>query len=291
MIKLSHFAITRLSSKASEKLSKLVMSKQWLPPEIYHEEIFTQQMDVWSLGLVFVFSLNEGKNAFGKDRDERIHNIRNKKTFTIQQLKDVDEGVQVYNLICSMISFNPEERPSASAVLAHTFFNQASPVVTENDDVVFVRQSPKRSLDWSNSMPPLEPINSEVPSKKMRLNEPEPQHPLPPSTPVPETISRRLRHTSITSPVNYSPTSTSLIDPTSPFTVQAPPLTTVGQPSPHSTPAPPLSHREILRLVTSVELISRVCVFNCNFDFISAVIKEFLKSRGKKHQFYYNLLR
>ena len=112
-------------------LWKLVgMSKCWVAPDIYDANVhtvFTKAMDVFALGLVFAFVLTGGIHAFGTEKEEIVLNIKKKKpmSFTIQQLKDATDGAAagIYELISSMLSFNPEERPSATGVFNYTFFN------------------------------------------------------------------------------------------------------------------------------------------------------------------------
>ena len=124
-IKLSEFAFTR-TSKTALPLHKLAGTKGWMAPEMYNEESFTSSLDIFSLGLVFVFVLSGGLHAFGTDKEERNRNIKKKRamTFTIQQLQNVVGAVEIYDLIRSMLSFIPEERPSASAILNNSFFRQ-----------------------------------------------------------------------------------------------------------------------------------------------------------------------
>ena len=45
---------------------------------------------------------------------------------TLQQLGDVDGIAEIFDLILSMISFDPDERPSASSVINDTFFSQTA---------------------------------------------------------------------------------------------------------------------------------------------------------------------
>lgn len=222
-IKLNNFAFQRLTLKADEKLSKVVLSKQWLPPEIYDQGIFTPAMDVWALGLVYEFVLNEDalRHAFGKDKNERIHNIRNRKSNAIQQLKDFYGLSEIYSLICSMLSFIPEERPTASAVLSCNFFKIVDgepPAVLSTKkhsvtEMIFVDKSTnqsgpqlKRLLD-DPRIPPLMPISEGLISKKLRA-----KAFLEPPIPVLQTVSgsRKMSKSSITSStISYSPTSIS----------------------------------------------------------------------------------
>ena len=111
-VKLTNFAFTRASSTcANSPLHKLVESKGWLPPEIYHPQAtFTSVMDVFSLGLVITYVLSRGIHVFGNDKESRISNIKMMRipmAITIQHLKDVVGAEEALSLIKMMLSFNP----------------------------------------------------------------------------------------------------------------------------------------------------------------------------------------
>ena len=119
-IKLTDFAFTRVSATASLSLWKRVgANKSWVAPEIYDCYTFDLAMDVFPLGILFAYVLSGGVHPFGADKEDRIFNIKKKQpmSFTIQHLNGVAGAADVFDLICSMLSFDPEERPMASAVL------------------------------------------------------------------------------------------------------------------------------------------------------------------------------
>ena len=188
-------------------LWKLVgMSKCWVAPDIYDANVhtvFTKAMDVFALGLVFAFVLTGGSHAFGIEKEEIVLNIKKKKpmSFTIQQLKDATDGAAagIYELISSMLSFNPEERPSATSVFNYTFFGKSTVFIPSKkreihtssfqiDNGIQIKREPTTNSEESNdgipettgnnlnrdSMPPLIPIrlpSGESLSKKMRQEE------------------------------------------------------------------------------------------------------------------------
>ena len=121
-MKLTNFAFTCVS-KNSLPLWKQVKNKGWMAPEIYELETFTFAMDLFSLGLLFFYVLSGGTHAFGSTKEERIIYIKMRKamTLTLEQLKDVPGAVGFFEIITLMLSFIPEERPSASAVLNQAF--------------------------------------------------------------------------------------------------------------------------------------------------------------------------
>ena len=90
-----------------------------MAPEIYDCYTFDLAMDVFPLGILFAYVLSGGVHPFGVDKEDRIFNIKKKHpmSFTIQHLNDVVGAADVFDLICSMLSFDPEKRPTVSLVL------------------------------------------------------------------------------------------------------------------------------------------------------------------------------
>ena len=129
-MKITNFAFSRIPKDPLRPLPlwKLVGgNKGWMAPEVYLVKEFTSAMDVYALGLIFAYLLNGGLHAFGEEKENRILRMKTNApmTLTIQDLlnKDVTGANQVFQLICLMLDFNAEERPSISQVLADGFWN------------------------------------------------------------------------------------------------------------------------------------------------------------------------
>ena len=147
-MKLSNFGFSRVS-KTALPLWKLAGTKGWMAPEIYDLETFTPLMDIFSLGLLYVFVLSRGLHAFGVEKEDRIVNIKKRQpmTLTIQQLKNVVRAAEVFKLICKMLSFDPEQRPIATAVLNDAFFYHPNyETSTAVETTVPVETKPKGKL-------------------------------------------------------------------------------------------------------------------------------------------------
>ena len=142
-IKLANFAFIRVS-KTALLLYKIVKSKGWLLPDIYDQTIFTPQMDIFALGLLFAYVLSGGLHAFGSDKEERVFSIKKRKpmSLTVDQLKDVLRAAEVFDLIRSMVTYNPDERPTANSVLNHTFFGQS----TDNEPFASIPLNPNGKI-------------------------------------------------------------------------------------------------------------------------------------------------
>lgn len=109
----------------------------WIAPEILNgEQTYTKSADVFALGLIFAFTLNEGRHPFEIDafKDEeteletrkrivdRNERIKNNEPIIplIDDLKDEDRSA--LKLIQSMIEPNPIKRPSSSKILLNQYF-------------------------------------------------------------------------------------------------------------------------------------------------------------------------
>lgn len=130
MIKLANFGIVkRTSSRNGNPVSlwKLGGSKSWLPAEAYVKTQFTIEMDVYALGLLFGYCLNNGSHPFGEDKDERIIRIKKSEpmTLTLNQLRNVNDPEKVFQLINWMLSPEPSMRPTSTRVLMDDFFSSS----------------------------------------------------------------------------------------------------------------------------------------------------------------------
>ncbi|KAK3303076.1 uncharacterized protein B0T15DRAFT_262743 [Chaetomium strumarium] len=88
-----------------------------------HHRRVTRAIDIFSLGLVFYYVLSEGEHPFDcGDRFMREVNIR-KGNYTLDRLDSLgDFAFEARDLIKSMLSAKPRERPTAVEVMAHPFF-------------------------------------------------------------------------------------------------------------------------------------------------------------------------
>ena len=112
----------------------------WIAPEVLKgQRTFTESVDIFPLGLIFAFTLSGGLHPFDVDppndeetnektiqrsmkRNERIRKGESM-TLTSDQLKD-DDRLAAFDLIQSMLSHDPNNRPSADLVLQHKYFQR-----------------------------------------------------------------------------------------------------------------------------------------------------------------------
>lgn len=107
-----HLSFSRRSGAAG--------TEGWIAPEMLEEDSRTTcAVDIFSAGCVLYHAVTGGKHPFG-DSLKRQANILSG-DFYLEHLRG-DENVVCRELVECMISFKPEERPSAAAVLKHPFF-------------------------------------------------------------------------------------------------------------------------------------------------------------------------
>ena len=131
-MKLANFGIHRVCmDRQRVPLWKLAGTKGWLAPEVFlsNRTHFTYEMDLFSLGCTFGFTLSGGIHPFGQEKDDRIIRIKKLEpmTLTVEMLKrsGLNDGAAkaVFYLVGSLVNSDPSLRPTTSDLLKHGFFN------------------------------------------------------------------------------------------------------------------------------------------------------------------------
>ena len=122
-MKLGNFGVYR-RGRRQKCVFELSLSKSWIPSETHDKFTFTAEMDLFALGCLYGFTLSRGRHPFGDDEEIRVTRIKKKEpmTLTVQHLKNVKDPSEVFELICSLLSADPSQRPPTKAVLKHSFF-------------------------------------------------------------------------------------------------------------------------------------------------------------------------
>jgi serine/threonine protein kinase len=115
----------------------------WMAPEIANEEAtYTFFSDIFPLGIIFAYTLNDGKHPFGDDEKTIIDRIEKKEGIDdVKQDKDkfkeekesstvqgefkeeLDKKFpKAFELIKNMLNPEPKQRPKAKDVLNNSFF-------------------------------------------------------------------------------------------------------------------------------------------------------------------------
>ena len=98
---------------------RAAFTEDWMAPE----SDLTTAFDIFALGLVSGFALSRGCHVYGNNRKERIERMKSCEsiTLTTAQLVNVTDPEATMQFILSMLPFEPQSRPSATAVLLHPF--------------------------------------------------------------------------------------------------------------------------------------------------------------------------
>lgn len=99
----------------------------WRAPELYNSDRCNSKMDIFSLGLVFAFTLSrEGNHAFGTDNDNEQANINAQRDMVLKNsnLEEPYDNGTALNLIGKMLRMNPSGRLTVNKVLSNVFFRK-----------------------------------------------------------------------------------------------------------------------------------------------------------------------
>ena len=160
VMKLADFGMSRILKEDQSHLTRTQLmdgyspvllpfgTDGWIAPEVLKgERKYKESVDIFPLGLIFAFTLSGGRHPFDVDppndeetNEEKIQrsmkrNERIRKgepmTLTVDQLNKDDR--LAFDLIQSMLSANPNERPSTDKLLQHEYLRiRRDPQVGKN---------------------------------------------------------------------------------------------------------------------------------------------------------------
>jgi len=128
VIKLADFGRSKITDNdfTETSTSNPRGTRGWMAPEVYLSKRVDYKVDIFPLGLIFVYTLSKGnKHPFGDDPDGRVWRIKNKESMKMirNDLKEpYSENDEAFNLIKSMLVMNPDERPTVQDILNSLFF-------------------------------------------------------------------------------------------------------------------------------------------------------------------------
>lgn len=129
-MKVADFGISKILKAEQKDATNSNMTnpkgtRGWMAPEQYNASRIGFEVDIFSLGCVFGYTLSKGKHPFGEDIEDRIYFVKRGKPMTLTN-DDLKERYSVdglsFRLIQSMLNMNPVNRPTALDVLGHDFF-------------------------------------------------------------------------------------------------------------------------------------------------------------------------
>ena len=140
LLKLADFGLSArfINKRKSSAMWEIIGSLSWLPAEIYHTTKFTFAMDIFALGCIFAYFLSGGIHPYGTVKEERLNHIKRKDTVTLTA-EELINATGAYRLIRSMLSSDPEQRPSCLNVSSDCFFQSE---ITKEPFPVKIKEEP-----------------------------------------------------------------------------------------------------------------------------------------------------
>ncbi len=118
-IKLIDFGCSKIWAKEFD-MTDVIGSVCYVAPEVL-ENNYDESCDIWSCGVI-MFILLSGKMPFnGYDEDEILEKV-SKGKFDLKQKEFLKVSLEAKDLICKLLTFNPNQRPNARSALRHPWF-------------------------------------------------------------------------------------------------------------------------------------------------------------------------
>jgi len=160
IVKVADFGLSHASDNGEEQRFLPACTEGWFCPSDPVDENGRRNSlsDIFAVGLLLGVIASKGSHlAHGKDLTEAIERISNQQSRTLT-LDDIDEtilcrSVPFFNLLDTMLSYDPANRPATADILAHSFFKvqTAMPVVYQEEDETSVSSMESLVLDPSDS--------------------------------------------------------------------------------------------------------------------------------------------
>lgn len=109
--------------KNGEKRKSFAGTLRFVAPEMLSEEGYNEKIDIWALGMILL-EMAEGAPPFKDTHEARILCLlsENKESPKLSQPSSRSE--KFVDFLAKCLTINPDERPSASALLKHPFVVQ-----------------------------------------------------------------------------------------------------------------------------------------------------------------------
>lgn len=129
-IKVADFGISILLKVDQEDFTNSSQSnpsgtRGWIAPEAHDQKRCDFKVDTWALGLIFCYTLSDGKHPFGEDLDKRSSLIKEKGPMLLvrQDLKEpYSQNPEAFKLIQFMLTPDPNKRPLIADIESSPFF-------------------------------------------------------------------------------------------------------------------------------------------------------------------------
>ena len=110
----------------------------WIAPEMYRTRRYTKEANMFTLGCLFGYMLSGGNHPFGNDPYSQNYRIMKMESMTMTEndLKiPYSNDRLAFQLIQSMVEFEPTRRPTAGEVLFHPFCDCLYEFIAQSGEV------------------------------------------------------------------------------------------------------------------------------------------------------------
>ena len=121
LIKLGDFGVSKVLNSTLKHAKTIVATPQYSAPEILKKEQYSFRADIWSLGVTFFQLIYLIFPFEGTTEEEMQKNILEGKRKEVSCSESYDK--KLIDLVNSMLSYRPDDRPSASDILENPIIN------------------------------------------------------------------------------------------------------------------------------------------------------------------------
>eukprot|EP01084_Bolivina_argentea_P261432 441773_1 len=113
------------------KLNYFIGTKGYAAPEMHTDKLINYKSDIWALGVVILYILNNGYNIFNNKYNPN-NNFINSHLMNLYLTNKIN--FKLYDLLSQMLEINPNKRPNTKDIFKHSYFNN---IVFEGQDNEF----------------------------------------------------------------------------------------------------------------------------------------------------------
>ena len=145
-IKITDFGFSAQVSAQQQKRQTVAGTSYWMAPEVIKGELYGPKVDIWSLGIM-AHEMWEGEPPYmDKDPIKALFLIVSKGR---PPFKKQNTSAQFSNFVEQCTRMEPDDRPTATELLKHPFFQQTCPI---SDIQMLVKRAieyKEQDYDWS----------------------------------------------------------------------------------------------------------------------------------------------
>jgi calcium-dependent protein kinase len=105
-----------------KKMSQKFGTPYYIAPEVLKKS-YTEKCDLWSVGVI-MYILLCGYPPFNGSRDEQIIKAVLAGKYSLDEPEWADVSAEAKDLVAKLLTYNPDERPSASEALKHPWITK-----------------------------------------------------------------------------------------------------------------------------------------------------------------------